>query len=272
MIYYNIMEMFTMITGATGGIGEEFSFTLAARGNNLFLTGRSEDKLSSLSNRIKERYPSIKIAYFACMLDDENERNRLFAFIEDGGYTFNRFVSVAGVDTQLAFEKYTQQKLLFQLRVNFEAAVSLSRFVLSHRGDGLEMLVVSSISGACPMPYFALYSATKSALISFFSALRVELKGKGVKVTVLMPGSVPTRQDVIEDIKRQGLKGRLSSKPKSFVVRKGLEAVSKNKRIEVPGLFNKLVYLSTRIAPTWATSAFVEKGWKNKEKDAFCVK
>lgn len=271
MVYYNKMECYTLITGATGGIGEEFCHQCAARGDNLLLTGRSEQKLLALKQKLAQSY-AVKILTFACRLDSESERGELCAFIAENGVKLSQFISVAGVDTQMAFEKYTQQKLLFQLRVNFEAVVSLTGEVLRHRAERLGILVVSSISGSCPMPYFALYSSTKAALINFFSALRTELKGSGVNVTVLMPGSVPTRPDVIEDIKKQGLKGKLSSRPKQFVVKKALKGAAKNKRLVIPGAFNKAVYVITRIIPQrWAMS-FVARGWKNKEKDAFCVK
>ncbi len=266
------MRSYTLITGATGGLGEEFCFQCAARGDNLFLTGRNADRLQSLSLRIKEKFQNVSVEYRPCDLTDEMDRKALFDYSDALGVRFSHFINVAGVDVQKAFTKYSQEKLLFQTRVNFEAAVSLTRYVLDRRADGLSILIVGSMSGACPMPYFALYSATKSALTNFFSAIRVELKKQGVKVTVLMPGGIPTRDDIINDIKIQGLKGKLSSKPKDFVVRKAIRGAEKNKRIVIPGAFNKLTYVVTRLLPVKWQMAFVEKNWMGKEKDAFPVK
>lgn len=263
------MNGYTFITGATGGLGKEFCMQCAARGDNLFLTGRSEEKLADLKKEISEKYPNVKIEYHPCMLTDEKDRNALFAYVDEIKITFSAFINVAGVDTQLAFEKYTQEKIIFQTRVNFEAAVCLTRYVLDRREKNLSVLIVSSMSGACPMPYFGIYSSTKQALIYFFSALRREMKGTGVKITVLMPGGVPTRPDIIKDIKIQGLKGKLSAKPKNFVVKKALKGAANNKRIVIPGFFNKFTYAITRITPTAVSSAFVAKNWKDKEKDAF---
>lgn len=262
------MEEFALVTGATGGIGEEFCLQLAARGENLFLTGRSDDKLSALKDRLSERF-GVKILYKTCRVDREEERAALFSHIDACGIKLSALYNVAGADTQLAFDKYTQEKILFQTRTNFEAAVSIARYALERRGQNFKMLVVGSMSGACPMPYFALYAATKAAVTSFFSALRTEYKREGVKVTVLMPGAVPTRADIVEDIRIQGLKGRLSSKPKDFVVRKALKGLDRNKRIVIPGAFNKLTYLCTKILPVGLQTAFVARGWRGKEKDAF---
>ena len=263
------MNGYTFITGATGGLGEEFCFQCAKKGENLFLTGRSEEKLSLLKEKLLNKYPGIKIDYCPCMLTSETDRANLMKYADEKKITFSRFVNVAGVDTQLAFEKYTQEKILFQTRVNFEAAVSLAHYVLDRREKELSILVVSSMSGACPMPYFAIYSATKQALVYFFSALRKELSRTSMKVSVLMPGGIPTRPDIINDIKIQGLKGKLSSKPKDFVVRKALAGADKNKRIIIPGAFNKFTYAVTRITPPAVSMAFVAKHWKGKEKDAF---
>lgn len=263
------MKGFTLITGATGVLGEEFCYQCATRGDKLFLTGRSEQKLALLADKIKANYPQTEILYYPCMLDDDESRARLFDYIDGLGVKFSRFISVAGVDTQKAFEKYTAEKVLFQLRVNFEANVCITHQLLSRREEDFGILIVGSISGVCPMPYFAVYSATKCAVTNFYSALRVELKPKGVKVTVVMPGGIPTRKDIIEDIKKQGLKGKLSAKPKDFVVKKALKGAEKNKRVVVPGAFNKLTYFITKIIPASWAMRFVAKNWKNKEKDAF---
>ena len=123
------------------------------------------------------------------------------------------------------------------------------------------------MSGSTPMPYFAIYSATKSALINFYTSLRYEVKD--AKITVLAPGGIPTREDVIKDIKRQGCSGKLSSKPAEFVVKKALKGLDKNKRLVIPGAFNKFVYGIEKIAPLGLRCRFVAKKWKNKEKDAF---
>ncbi len=263
------METYTLITGATGGIGGEFCLQCAQKKENLFITGRSEEKLKALAEKLTAEFEGIKVKYYPCMVNEDADRAALFDYIDREGVKISKFINVAGVDTQLAFEKYTQEKLLFQTRVNFEAAVSLTRYVIDRRADGLKILIVSSMSAACPMPYFALYSATKAALVNFFSAMHVELKPLGINVTVLMPGGVPTRPDIIRDIEIQGLKGKWSSKPKDFVVKKALAGLDKNKRIVVPGLANKITYVATKIAPTKWSMAFVAKNWKGKEKDAF---
>ena len=95
------------------------------------------------------------------------------------GIRLSLLVNAAGADIQKPFEAYTQEKITFQCRANFEAAVDMCHFAVSNAQTGLEIVNISSVSGIYPMPYFAIYSATKSALTSFSIALREEVKGKG---------------------------------------------------------------------------------------------
>ncbi len=260
---------YTFISGATGGIGKAFCQKIATSGAEIFITGRSENKLSSL----KEELLSLgakNVEYFACDLTSESSRKEMLDFCDERGIKFDRIINVAGVDIQKGFLKYSEEKLLFQLRVNAEATTVLTHALLRRRADGkTSVITIASMSGAQPMPYFAVYSATKAMLINLFTALHYELKSENVNVTVVMPGGVPTRPDIIEDIKGQGLWGKLSSKPASFIAENALKASRKNKVKCIPGFFNKFMYCLTKIAPRGITQRFICNRWKKQEKDAF---
>ena len=259
---------YTFISGATGGIGRAFAFACAADGN-LFLTGRSAEKLDLLRAEIQAEYPACAVEAFPCDLTDLSSRGRLYAYVAERGLIFSRLCNVAGVDIQKAFEKYTEEKIAFQCRVNLEGTLSVTRFVLSRRAPSLEIVTIGSISGVYPMPYFAIYSATKSALASFFSSLRLELKGQNVRITTIEPGGVYTRPDIVKDIEGQGLWGRLSAKSPAYIAKKSLKAAKKNKRICRPGFWNKFVAAVPRILPLGVRMRFIARRWKKLEKDAF---
>lgn len=259
---------YTFITGATGGLGKAYCCICAARGENLFLTARDGGKLQSLARELRENY-AVDVQYFPCLLHDDFSRALLFDYVRQNGFVVSRLINVAGADVQKAFSEYTQEKVIFQIRVNFEAAVALTRFVLDMRAPHLDILTVSSVSGIYPMPYFALYSATKRALVQFFSALRVELKGKNVNVTTILPGAMPTRKDVCEQIKGQGLWGKIAAKSPSFVAEKSLRALQKNKRVYIPGVANKLMTIVTKPIPLSWKMNFIAKRWSKISKDAF---
>ncbi len=262
---------FTFISGATGGIGKAFVKKCAEKGYRLFLTGRSNEKLLALKNEIKNdyNYSDLDISFYACDLSDANSRADMIKYIDDNDFKFERIINVAGVDTQKAVLEYTLDKLLFQLRVNAEATISLTFELLLRRSKEMEIITISSLSGASPMPYFALYSATKAMLTNFFTSLHYELKQQGVKVTVVLPGGVPTRPDIIEEIKSQGFWGRVSAKSPEFVAEKSLKKVRKNKLKFIPGFFNKFLNFMMSLAPKRIVLSFIARRWKSHSKDAF---
>ena len=263
------MKRVTVITGATGGLGGAFVELLAKQGENLLLTGRSEDKLLALKNRLAEEYPTLAVEVCAADLTDEKSRLTLIERMQDENIRIGRLVNVAGADIQKAFEEYTQEKIAFQCRANFEAAVSLCHAALKNADEGLEIVNISSVSGIYPMPYFAIYSAAKGALTSFSVALREEVKKKGVKVTAVLPGAMPTREDVKAQIKGQGLWGKIAAKSPRWVAEKSLKAVRKNKRKYIPGFGNKLMNFGTKLLPLSWKLAFIAKRWSKISKDAF---
>lgn len=257
---------YTLITGACGGLGKEFCLALV-KTDKLFLTGRSEEKLERLKEELLAKYPKAEILTFKADLTSETERKELFDYADEKGVKFGGYIAVAGADIQKAFVKYTPEKIVFQTRLNFEANIAMCHGVLLRREKDLKILAVSSMSGSLPMPYFAIYSATKRAVIDFYESLRYEVKD--AKITVLMPGGIPTRADIVKDIEIQGWTGKLSSKPASFVVKKALKGLEKNKKRVIPGVFNKFVYCVEKLAPNAVKCGYVARKWKKKEKDAF---
>ena len=260
---------YALITGATGGLGKAFAEALAKRKCKLLLTGRSEEKLIALKNELLEKYALSSVEIFACDLANEQGRYKVMEQIRAKNYKIRLLVNVAGADVQKALEDYTQEKITFQCRVNLEGAMSLCRLAIAYKAKTLEIVNISSVSGIYPMPYFAVYSATKRALWSFSVSLREETKKDGVKVTAVLPGAMPTRQDICAQIEGQGLWGKLAAKSPQFVVQKSLKAVRKNKRTLIPGFWNKVMYYGTKLIPLSWKLRFIAKRWSKISKDAF---
>lgn len=260
---------YTFISGATGGIGRAFAIASAKKGYDLFITGRTQGKISALKAELIKINPNINVEGMPCDISSERARNKLFAAIDLKEIKFDRLINVAGIDTQKGFLEYSDEKVLSQIRVNAEATVLITSAVLKRRDKTLEIITISSMSGQTPMPYFALYSATKAMLTNFFTALHYELKKQDVKVTTVMPGAVPTRADVVESIKKQGIWGKISQKSPEFVAEKSLKAVKKNKLKYIPGFFNKFLNALMKVVPKRLVLRFIARRWKNQSKDAF---
>ena len=260
---------YALVTGATGGLGKAFAFALAKRKCKLILTGRSEEKLIALKNELLEKFALTDVVIFAADLSETGSRYVMIEKMQAAGYKIRLLVNAAGVDVQKSFENYTQEKVAFQCRVNFEAAVSLCHYAITCRAERLEIINISSVSGIYPMPYFAIYSATKSALTSFSVALREELKDKNVGITAILPGAMPTRDDIKEQIKGQGLWGKLAVKSPQSVAEYSLKAVRKNKAKAIVGFWNKVMRIGTALLPQGLKLKFIARRWGKITKDAF---
>ena len=262
-------QKYALITGATGGLGKAFVYEAAKQGYSLLLTGRSLEKLNALKDEICLQYPDRKIFVYPADLSSLDDRRSLMDKVAEEGIKISFLANVAGADVQKSLAEYTQEKISFQCRVNFEAAVSLCRFAIERKAEKLYIINVSSVSGIYPMPYFAIYSATKAALTSFSQSLREEMKGKGVFVTAILPGAMPTREDIKEQIKGQGLWGRLAAKSPESVARASIKAVKKNKRKVIVGFWNKVMRAGTAWIPTAWRLKFIARRWSKISKDAF---
>ena len=95
------------------------------------------------------------------------------------------------------------------------------------------------------------------------------MKGAGVRVTAILPGAIPTRDDVKEQIQGQGLWGKIAAKEPEYVAEKSLQAVRKNKGKVVIGFANKLMNAGTKLIPLPLKLKFIAKRWSKIQKHAF---
>ncbi len=260
---------YALVTGATGGLGKAFSKELAKQGYTLLLTGRNKEKLSALQEELRTEFPETQTRIYAVDLSNEGDRCALTDAIRADGVRLSLLANVAGVDIQKGVAEYTQEKIVLQCRVNLEAAVSLCQFAITHKAETLKIVNVASVSGIYPMPYFAIYSATKSALVSFSVALREEMRGKDVSVTAVLPGAIPTRDDIKEQIKGQGLWGKLAALPPETVARDALKAVNRNKPRAIIGFWNNVMHFFTAWMPESWHLRYIANRWSKISKDAF---
>ena len=131
------------------------------------------------------------------------------------------------------------------VRALTELSLAFVDSLARHQGG---LLNVGSITGFLPGPGMAVYYATKAYVLSFTESLHSELKSRGVRVTVLCPGPVPT-----EFAERAGVKGGLArgllTKSAEAVAEAGYRGLMAGRRLVVPGLGNKLVTLLTALVP-----------------------
>src|SRR5262249_10709567 len=161
-------------------------------------------------------------------------------------------VNNAGTATGGDFVGAHVEEEVGEIRLNVEAAVKLTHAVLRSmvkRKRGA-IINVASVVAFQPFPHFAVYAATKAFVLSWSEALAEEVKGTGVRVLALCPGSVATDMEMFAQ--NEGLLGKLPSLTAKQVVKAGLEAVSDGSAVKVVGGLNRFLPFMGRVLPRQA--------------------
>jgi uncharacterized protein len=240
---------YALITGASSGIGECFARSLAGRGNNLILVARSVDKLKILAQELTTGH-AIKADVIPCDLSAEGAGNSLAAVVRERGLEVDLLVNNAGFGARGAICKLPLGRQLDMIRLHDTAMVELTHhFVppMVKRREGA-VINVSSMTSFQPMPYFAVYAATKAFMTSFSMGLAEELRPHGVAVVTLCPGGTRTNFVVEGDVKdRRKFPG--GPQPAEEVVADALRALDQGGGLVVPRWSNKLSVFVQRFMP-----------------------
>jgi short-subunit dehydrogenase len=230
-----------LVTGASSGIGEEFARQLAARGHNVFLVARREQRLSELAAEL-EREHGVRVELATSDLADRAARASLPGLIADRGLTVEILVNNAGFST-VGNVHENPDRQLGMVKVNVEALVELTCAFLpamTERGRGA-VINVASVAAFQPIPAQAVYAATKAFVLSFSEAVSSELKGTGVTITALCPGPVATEFVEAAGFKKSQQEMGISLMWSSAqdVAKAGIEGAESGKRVVIPGIGNR---------------------------------
>ncbi|MGF1507888.1 MAG: SDR family NAD(P)-dependent oxidoreductase [Myxococcota bacterium] len=179
-----------LVTGASRGIGPYIARALADEGVHVALTARSPEPLEALASEIRER--GVDVHVITADLSERDERARLVEEAESALGAVDILVNNAGLESEGAFACLDAETIERTVTTNLVAPMHLTRLVLPAMGKlGRGHIVnMASIGGKKGAPYDALYSGTKAGLVEWSNALRIELEGTGVSVSVICPGFV----------------------------------------------------------------------------------
>lgn len=252
-------KLFTLITGASSGIGLELAKLFARDGHNLIIVAREEEKLAAAETLLKQN--GIEVCSISKDLFQPDAATDLYEEIRQRGYEVNVLVNDAGQGVYGKFIENDLERELDIVQLNISSLVTLTKYYAKDmvaRGTG-KILNVASIASKAPGPYQAVYHGTKAFVHSFSESIRRELKDTGVTVTSLLPGPTDTdffnKADMLESKIVQ--EGNLDDAAK--VAKDGYEALLAGQDMVVSGFKNKMTVAMGNITPDSMQAAQMEK-------------
>lgn len=243
-----------LITGASSGIGRAMAQRLAREGHDLVLVARREALLEELA---KEIGASVSVEVIAADLCDRDAPERITEALGERGVDV--LVNNAGGGWIGRFDEAPLSRQLEIVDLNVRALVELTHRLL----PGMEarrfgrVVQIASVAGFLPGPLASVYYASKAFVVSHSEALRDELAGTGVTVTLVCPGPVAT-----EFQKSSGVRGKLGDEvamSAEAVADAAVDGLLAGRFLVVPGQANLALVALSRVIPNRLLAPLVRK-------------
>ncbi len=241
---------YALVTGASSGIGKAIATQLASRGINVLLIALPGSGLAEVAAELRAKY-RVLVRYFESDLGAGDSIENVASWIEQNRFSLRILVNNAGFGNLESFERSDLSFLVNMLMVNNVAMVRLTKacipYLKMHRRS--HIMNVGSLASFLPIPNKVVYSASKSFVYAFSTALRVELGRTNIAVTCLCPGGTRTSAGNVARIaKVKAPKGIFIQEPEE-VAFEAVEGMLRSKKRIIPGTTNKIMFLLYRSLP-----------------------
>lgn len=241
-------KAYTLITGASGGIGKELAELFAKDGHNLILIARNEKKLLGVKKKLETRY-GIRVVVIVLDLSKQNAAEKLHAYTTQKQYVVDHLVNNAGFGDWGEFLEADWERQNEMVQVNLFALMRLTYLYgrdMKKQRKG-RILNVASVAAFCAGPYMSVYYASKAFVLSFSQAIHEEVKEYGVSVTALCPGPTKTGFETTAQLKNSKMFTLLPVESAKAVAKCGYKAMRKGQPLAYSGLVTKYGNVASRI-------------------------
>jgi len=248
-----------LITGASEGIGYELARLMGSEGWNLILTARREAPMRALADSLQSQN-AIRVEVIPLDLAKLGAPQELFELVQSKNFTVNALINNAGFGLIGPFLKHDYARIEQLMLLNISALTALTRLFLPGMRERRwgRILNVGSVAGFGPMPWFAVYAASKAFVRSFSEALSLELAGTGITVTCLSPG--PTRTGFSRTAGYpQPDRLQWGTMEVGPVARQAYDGMMAGRRQVIPGAANRILSLLMTKLPVYLTIRAAKK-------------
>lgn len=259
-----------LITGASSGIGLSFARLLAKQESNLILVARQKNQLEHIASELKKQY-GVEIHVIAADLSEPNAAQKIFTQTQQLNLSVDILVNNAGFGKWGDFLNFDTATYSSMLHLNVIALTDLCHLYLPSMLEKKEggIINVASTAGFIPVPYAAVYSASKAYVLSLSEALYGEYSNQGITVLALCPGGTQTNFASVAD-STVNVNNSFAASPDA-VAQDALDAFLKHKPYVIHGWQNYIRSHMPRILPRKTTISLVKASWKKvidqKRKD-----
>lgn len=250
---------YTLVTGASTGIGKELAIIAAREGRNLVLIARSKAPLERLAEELTHHH-DVLVEVIVSDLTDPSSPQMICSALRQKQITIDVLINNAGFGDYGLFSKSDRDTQLRLIDLNVRALTEMTHRLLTGmlaRKSG-RIMNVGSVASFFPGPMMSSYFASKAYVLSFSEALAEELRGTGVTATCLCPGS--TRTDFGETARADPSHStRTSRVTASAVASFGWAAMMRGKPVAVHGYGNRVAIVGAKFLPRSVVTRLVKR-------------
>ena len=253
-------KKYTLITGASMGIGRAFAFECASRGMDLLLVALPDPVLEETKEQVNKQF-SVDVITYGIDLTHPAAAQTLYTYCLQQKIEINILINNAGMGAGGRFENIPHQIYLNMLHLNNQALTLMTYYFLPmlKQHPSAFILNMSSMEATLPLPYKSVYTGTKGFIYSFSLALREELASSNVKVSVLCPGPVLTNPEGLKRMNAHGNRAKMVMLMPEVVAKIGIENLLKGKGVIVPGKINWSIVKLMKLCPTSLKMKLLER-------------
>ena len=250
---------YTLVTGATGGIGYEIAKVFARNKHNLILVARNQEKLEKIKIDFEKDY-SISVVVISMDLSNIDAAKDLYEKTTAEGYIVDNLVNNAGFGDWAGFLDSDWKRQYEMVQLNITALMQMTYLYgndMRKFGEG-HILNLSSVAAFCAGPNMSIYYATKAYVLSFSEAVAEELRGTGVTVTALCPGPTATGFEKAAEMKNSKMFTFFKPASAEAVARYGYNKMMKGKVVAYYGMPTNIMNIGSRLSPRSITRKFAK--------------